>query len=71
MIPRGKYLGERVGDPPKGEAEHFVRAPKQKPRHKGGAGLGGSVFVSCHTGLARVPPKHSKPTTPTPSRSVG
>jgi hypothetical protein len=27
MIPRGKYLGERVGGPPKDEAEHFVRCP--------------------------------------------
>ena len=27
MIPRGKYLGERVGDPPEDEAEHFVRCP--------------------------------------------
>ena len=27
MIPRGKYLGERVGDPPAGEAEHFLRCP--------------------------------------------
>ena len=27
MIPRGKYLGERVGDPPAGEAEHFLRLP--------------------------------------------
>ena len=27
-------------------------AHKQKPRHRG-AGLGGSIFVSCHTGLAR------------------
>jgi hypothetical protein len=25
MIPRGKYLGEHVGGPPKDEAEHFVR----------------------------------------------
>ena len=25
--PRGKYLGERVGDPPKDEGEHFVRCP--------------------------------------------
>jgi hypothetical protein len=24
MIPRGKYLGERVGGPPKDEAEHFA-----------------------------------------------
>jgi hypothetical protein len=27
MLPHGKYLGERVGDPPKDEAEHFVRCP--------------------------------------------
>ena len=27
MILRGKYLGERAGDPPKDEAEHFVRCP--------------------------------------------
>jgi hypothetical protein len=27
MIPRGKYLGERVADPPEREAEHFVRCP--------------------------------------------
>ena len=27
MIPRGKYLGERVGDPPTDEAEHFLRCP--------------------------------------------
>src|SRR6478609_6717716 len=27
MIPRGKYVCERVGDPPAGEAEHFLRCP--------------------------------------------
>jgi hypothetical protein len=27
MIPRGKYLGVRVGDPPKHEAEHFHPLP--------------------------------------------
>ncbi len=26
-IPRGKYIGRRVGDPPKDEAEHFIRCP--------------------------------------------
>jgi DNA-directed RNA polymerase subunit RPC12/RpoP len=26
-VPRGKYLGKRVGDPPKDEAEHFIRCP--------------------------------------------
>jgi hypothetical protein len=26
-LPRGKYLGRRVGDPPKDEAEHFIRCP--------------------------------------------
>jgi hypothetical protein len=26
-IPRGKYIGKRVGDPPKSEAEHFIRCP--------------------------------------------
>jgi hypothetical protein len=24
-IPRGKYLGRRLGEPPKDEAEHFIR----------------------------------------------
>jgi CRISPR/Cas system type I-B associated protein Csh2 (Cas7 group RAMP superfamily) len=23
--PRGKYFGKRLGDPPKDEAEHFIR----------------------------------------------
>ena len=27
MIPRGRYIGKRVGDPPKDEAEHFIRCP--------------------------------------------
>jgi hypothetical protein len=26
-IPRGKYLGKALGNPPKDEAEHFVRCP--------------------------------------------
>jgi uncharacterized protein (DUF3820 family) len=26
-IPRGKYLGERLGDVPASEAEHFIRCP--------------------------------------------
>jgi len=26
-IPRGKFLGRLLGDPPKGEAEHFIRCP--------------------------------------------
>ena len=26
-VPRGKYLGRRIGDPPKDEAEHFIRCP--------------------------------------------
>ena len=26
-FPRGKYVGRRVGDPPKDEAEHFCRCP--------------------------------------------
>ena len=26
MIPRGKYIGRRVGAPPKDEAEHSMRA---------------------------------------------
>ena len=26
-IQRGKYLGKCLGDPPKDEAEHFVRCP--------------------------------------------
>ena len=26
-VPRGKYLGKRIGDPPKDEAEHFIRCP--------------------------------------------
>ena len=26
-IQRGKYLGKRLGDPPKDEAEHFIRCP--------------------------------------------
>ena len=27
MIPRGRYIGKRVDDPPKDEAEHFIRCP--------------------------------------------
>ena len=27
MIPRGRYLGKRLGDPPKDEADHFIRCP--------------------------------------------
>jgi hypothetical protein len=30
MFPRGKYLGERLGDPPKSEAEHFIKCPACK-----------------------------------------
>ena len=26
-IPRGKYLGKRLGAPPESEAEHFIRCP--------------------------------------------
>jgi hypothetical protein len=26
-IPRGRYLGKRLGDPPESEAEHFIRCP--------------------------------------------
>ena len=26
-IQRGKYLGKRLGDPPKNEAEQFIRCP--------------------------------------------
>jgi hypothetical protein len=26
-VPRGKYLGERLGDVPASEAEHFIRCP--------------------------------------------
>jgi hypothetical protein len=26
-IERGKYLGKRLGDPPKNEAEHFIHCP--------------------------------------------
>ena len=26
-IPRGTIFGRRVGDPPKSEAEHFIRCP--------------------------------------------
>jgi hypothetical protein len=26
-IPRGKYIGRRLGDPPASEAEHFIRCP--------------------------------------------
>ena len=29
MVPRGKYRGARVGDPPKHEAEHFVRVTRR------------------------------------------
>jgi hypothetical protein len=25
VIPRGKYIGKRLGDPPEDEAEHFIR----------------------------------------------
>ena len=27
MIPRSHYIGKRLGDPPKDEAEHFIRCP--------------------------------------------
>ena len=27
MVPRGKYLGERFGEGPASEAEHFIRCP--------------------------------------------
>jgi hypothetical protein len=27
VIPRGKYLGRPLGEPPKDEAEHFVTCP--------------------------------------------
>jgi hypothetical protein len=27
LIPRGKYLGKRLGNPPASEAEHFIRCP--------------------------------------------
>jgi CRISPR/Cas system type I-B associated protein Csh2 (Cas7 group RAMP superfamily) len=27
MIPRGKYIGKRVGQPATAEAEHFIRCP--------------------------------------------
>ena len=27
VIPRGKYIGRHVGDPPTDEAEHFLRCP--------------------------------------------
>ena len=26
-LPRGRYLGKRLGDPPASEAEHFIRCP--------------------------------------------
>jgi hypothetical protein len=26
-IPRGTYIGKRIGDPPADEAEHFIRCP--------------------------------------------
>jgi hypothetical protein len=26
-IPRGKYIGRRTSDPPKNEADHFIRCP--------------------------------------------
>jgi hypothetical protein len=26
-LPRGKYIGRDVGDPPKNEAEHFIECP--------------------------------------------
>ena len=30
MVPRGKYLGERLGEGPASEAEHFIRCPACK-----------------------------------------
>jgi hypothetical protein len=27
MIPRGTYFGRPVGEPPKDEAEHYIRCP--------------------------------------------
>jgi hypothetical protein len=27
VIPRGHYVGKRLGDPPADEAEHFIRCP--------------------------------------------
>ena len=26
-IPRGKYLGKRLGEPPADDAEHFIKCP--------------------------------------------
>jgi hypothetical protein len=26
-IPRGRYIGKLLGDPPESEAEHFIRCP--------------------------------------------
>jgi hypothetical protein len=26
-LPRGRYVGKRLGDPPKDEAEYFIRCP--------------------------------------------
>jgi len=28
VIPRGKYIGKRLGDRPADEAEHFIRCPE-------------------------------------------
>ena len=51
MIPRGRYIGKRVGDPSKDEAEHFIRLP--------GLPAGGSTAVtsarcSSTKGLCRI-----------------
>jgi hypothetical protein len=27
VVPRGRYIGKRLGDPPADEAEHFIRCP--------------------------------------------
>ena len=29
-VPRGKYIGRRLGDPPQDEAEHFIRCQARR-----------------------------------------
>ena len=47
-IPRGKYIGERVGGPPKDDAEHFIRCPKYAT-----AGSICAIWARCSSTKAR------------------
>jgi hypothetical protein len=38
-VPRGEYIGKRVGDPPKDEAEHFTNARRASVMKASARGL--------------------------------